>query len=319
VVARGVLRRDEQALIVELDYIKKSFLKKFEESFFKGAGPVQEFRIPFSEIASLTCGWGWCKPPRSLLLRVDRLAVLAGMPGSRQGQVQLMIEPQDRPAARELLVSIARDSSEGGGPDPLGALFDREQARSAVRTAATGLFLSGLVTLLSWVAQVVVLEIPQAHYQLRTEWGFDPRLIAAPAMVLAAAVAGLTMTGAVLMLRLRCLPLAATAAIASMIPLSPGWFIGLPFGIMACVVLGKPEVAEAFWSDKRRPGSTTNDLSRSAHPIAGRLLSLFRSIGRYMVTTRHTDGKPSKAPAESGAAPRSESRPFPNRPPPGQA
>ena len=59
--------------------------------------------------------------------------------------------------------------------------------------------------------------------------------------------------GAIMMLRLRWYPLAATASIVAMIPWSPAYFINLPFGIWACIVLGKPEVSEAFFDPSHAP------------------------------------------------------------------
>jgi hypothetical protein len=55
--------------------------------------------------------------------------------------------------------------------------------------------------------------------------------------------------------RLRCYDCAATAAILATIPWSLGWLIGLPFGIRAIIVLGRPEVVEGFLSDTRQAGS----------------------------------------------------------------
>jgi serine/threonine protein kinase len=282
VLARGLVRREEQSLILEFDYARKSVVKMFK-SFFKDAGQPQEVRIPFHEIASLSYGWGWCKPPRSLLLRVRRLAVLSGMPGSNQGQVQLMIPHEDRPAARQLVESMARDTSEAGGPSHVGAFFDRGQALSEVRIPALGLLLTGAVTLVSLVMVVVVLVTTHNSWLMNTEVG----LIVAPCIVLIAAVAGLLMTGAAMMMRLRSFPMAAMAAILAMVPWSPGWLIGLPFGIWTCIVLGRPEVVEGFLSDERRLNPATIALPKPRWVVAGRFLSLLRSIGGYMMPTRH--------------------------------
>src|SRR5262249_60412470 len=81
---------------------------------------------------------------------------------------------------------------------------------------------------------------------------FLPLVIWGPAV---AALAGVQVVGAVLMLRLRAYPWAATAAILAQIPWSPAWVLGLPFGIWACNVLGRPEVTGGFFGDKRQVGS----------------------------------------------------------------
>src|SRR5262249_17087320 len=137
VAARGLISRDEEALILGFEFAKGSLLKKLK-AFLKEPGRLQELRIPLHEIASLSPGWGWGRPPRSLILRVTRLSALAGVPGTEQGEVQLFIPRADRPAARRLIESIAQVTVETGGPDPTGALFDRDQARSEIPVPADG-------------------------------------------------------------------------------------------------------------------------------------------------------------------------------------
>jgi hypothetical protein len=58
------------------------------------------------------------------------------------------------------------------------------------------------------------------------------------------------MVGAVNMLRLDSHGAATSAALAAMLPCSPGWLIGLPVGIWALVVLRAPEVKAAFRRDR---------------------------------------------------------------------
>jgi serine/threonine-protein kinase len=108
------------------------------------------------------------------------------------------------------------------------------------------------------------------------------------AALLLAALSGLLMIGAVRMLRLRSFPLAAMTAILAMVPWSPGWLIGLPFGIWACIVLGRPQVVEGFFSrDDRGVSPTTIARPRPVWAIAGQFLSLLRSMGGYMGQTMH--------------------------------
>jgi hypothetical protein len=125
------------------------------------------------------------------------------------------------------------------------------------------------------------------------------------------------LTGALNMLRLRGYALAATASIVAMIPWSPGWLVGLPCGIWACVVLGQPAVAAAFLSEKRPAASGSAGARKPKGRVAGMALSLLRSVGRYFLTTRLgqrpvTDSSPdassfagqSPAPASSEDDPR---------------
>ena len=80
--AHGLLNRDADALIVEFEFPKKKVKKVLKEfkHFFPEPGRPQEVRIPLDQIASLTYGWGWGRPPRSLIVKVNRLSALAGIP-----------------------------------------------------------------------------------------------------------------------------------------------------------------------------------------------------------------------------------------------
>src|SRR5262249_40214270 len=149
--ANGITSRNEKELILEFDVPKKSLLKKFK-SFFGEEGQPREVRVPLEQIASLTYGWGWGKPPRSLILKVTRLSALAGMPGCTQGRVQLMIPREDRPGALRLVESIAEILP----PGYAGAPFDAEQARAEIATPAVGLLLSGAITILACIMSVLV-------------------------------------------------------------------------------------------------------------------------------------------------------------------
>ena len=279
VLVRGLMRRDEEALILEFEFAKFNLLKKFKD-FLKEPGRPQELRIPLHEIAWLSPGWGWGRPPRSLILRVTRLSALAGMPGTTQGQVKLFIPRADRSAARRLIEGIAHMKFETGGPDSTGALFDRDQARSEVGVPATGLLVSGVLTLFSWVVVSLVVLAAVGNKSNKDIW----LMIVALVGVLIMAVSGVLITGAMKMLRLHSYPMAATAAIVAMIPWSPAWPVSLPFGIWACIVLGRPAVVEAFCSAERRGGLARALTPKTKGFVAGRFLSLVHSIGRYMIT-----------------------------------
>jgi tRNA A-37 threonylcarbamoyl transferase component Bud32 len=279
VAARGLMTRDHEALILEFEFAKKSLLTKFK-AFVKEPGRPQELRIPLYEIASLVPGWGWGTPPRLLILRATRLSALAGMPETKQGQVQLFIPRADRAAARRLVESITQGTSESGGPDPTEALFDRGQARSEVAIPATGLLVSGVLTLFSWAVASILLTVVSRKREMPTVWPVIMLLIG----VVVIAASGVLITGAMKMLRLRWYPVAATAAIVAMIPWSPAWLISLPFGIWACIVLGRPAVAAAFLSAERGVGLVPAVTPKRKPLVAGRFLSLVHSIGQYMIS-----------------------------------
>jgi hypothetical protein len=104
-------------------------------------------------------------------------------------------------------------------------------------------------------------------------------------LVGSAVAAGVQVVGAALMLRLRAYAWAAAAAILALIPLSPVWVLGLPFGIWACIVLGRPEVTGGFFGDKRQAGFGPAGGRKLGARVASRFLSLARSFGRYMLPT----------------------------------
>jgi serine/threonine protein kinase len=296
VAARGLLNRDDNALIVEFEFAKKNVWKKFKD-FFQEPDRPHEVRIPLDQVASLTYGWGWGRPPRSLLVKVKRLSILAGMPGSKQGQVQLYIQREDRSAARELVESITGATSAGAEPGPAHAVYDREQARLEVSAPAVGLFLTGLVTLLCWFYTVWFVSFGSFNPPAELRHWQPPGLLWLILILLGfliVPVSTVLMTSAVMMRRLRGYPLAAASAILAMIPWSPGWLIGLGFGIWTCIILGKPEVAEAFYPSQARAASAAAPLPQAA--IAGRFRSLLRSIGRYILPTalggKSTAGQP---------------------------
>jgi hypothetical protein len=251
-------------LILEVEFAKKKF-----QSFFKESGKPQEVRIPLDEIWALSYGWSWGKPPHSVIVKVSRLGALGGLPGSGQGRVQLFIPAEDRDDARSLVESIR-------GPAPV----DWGRARREVATPALGLLATGAAGPLMW-AGICMWHVSQAGGDLNKD--FLPLVIAGPVI---AGLAGVQALGAVLMLRLRAYPCAAIASILAMIPWSPAWAFGLPFGIWACVVLGRPEVTAGFFSDKRQAGSGPAGAGKlGGARVASRFLSLARSFGRYFLPT----------------------------------
>jgi hypothetical protein len=308
VAVRGLISRDEGALILGFEYAKRLLKKKKFRAYVKEPGRSHELRIPLHEIAGLSPGWGWGRPPRSLLLRVTRLSALAGLPETQYGEVQLFIPRADRPEARRLIESIAPATFETGAPNATGALFDHARARWEIRVPAIGLLVSGVLTLLFWTAvdalqgaNLAGLVLGRVRTESTEKIGvaflgnftevdehaggiLSIWLVAAVASVPIIAVSGVLIVGAVKMLRLNWYPLAATATIVAMIPWSPVWVVSLPFGIWACNVLGRPAVAEAFFSAERGVGLAHANTPRPRGFVASRFLSLVHSMVGYMVT-----------------------------------
>src|SRR5262249_21997272 len=157
-----------------------------------------------------------------------------------------------------------------------------------VSTPAVGLFVTGLVTLLSWFCVVLILifeRIPGPRLIEVDHFNPQPEYLLIQILVgfLIVPVSAMLMTSAVMMRRLRGYPLAATSSILAMIPWSPGWPIGLVFGIWTCNILGRPEVVEAFYPGRTGTAPAPPPSPRPA--IAGRFRSLLRSMGRYMLPT----------------------------------
>jgi hypothetical protein len=277
-----MVRRDDDALILEFEFARKKY-----KLLFKEPGQPHEVRIPLHEIASLSYGWGWGKPPRSVVLKVRRLVALVGIPGSGQGRVHLFIPREDRAEARALVESIMGTASANCEQGSAGSLPSVDQARQEVAMPAMGLLATGVVALFSWllIGVTVVGLWLQPHpgdYRM-SDTLFWPLLIAAGSLI--GALASVQIMGAVMLRRLRCYPCAATAAILATVPWSLGWLIGLPFGILAIIVLGRPEVVEGFLSDTRQAGSGPPGARKPGARVASRLLSLLRSVGRYMLPT----------------------------------
>jgi tRNA A-37 threonylcarbamoyl transferase component Bud32 len=290
VAASGMVRRDDDALILEFESAKKRY-----KSFFKEPGKPQEVRIALNEIAALTYGWGWGKPPRSVILKVTRMGALAGMPGSGQGRVQLFIAREDRDEAQRLVESIVGPTAAIRGDAP-GSVSPIEEGRRKAAAPAIGLLVTGVAAVFSWI---VVLNT-FSNLALRSTIGplemspFWPLIIWALALI--GVLALVQIAGAVMMLRRRAYPWAGVAAILATVPWSIGWLIGLPFGIWAIITLGKPEVVEAFRRDKRRAEGR-----KPGARIASRFLSLLASAGRYVLPTM--TGRKGAAAGPDGVSP----------------
>jgi serine/threonine protein kinase len=274
VLASGLISRDDDALILEVESAKKKF-----KSFFKEPGQPQEVRIPLDQVVALSYGWGWGRPPVTLLLKVARLSALGGMPGSGLGRARLVIPREDRDEARALVKSIVGAAAADRPQDSAGASSVVEQARQAVTLPALGLIATALLGLASWVVVGTAFVRDSSH-----EGDFWGGLMTAGSLFAACAAAQIV--GAVMMLRLRGYAWAGAAAILATIPWSPaGWLPGLPFGIWAIIVLGKPAVAEAFQGDRRPRAPDPVGARKPGGWVAGRFVSLFRSVGRYILPT----------------------------------
>jgi serine/threonine protein kinase len=279
----GLLRRDDDALILEFETKKKTMWEAFKH-FLEGPEVPHEVRIPLHDVAGLSYGWGWGKPPCKLLLQVTRLTVLSGTP-SKQGQVQLFIPYQDRDEARRLVKSISRSGTDNQSDRP-GATVAR--ARREVAGPALGLLLSSVLgVLLCGTVLGALISAPDAFGLTPDNRGYRDPVVWVPVLVEACLIVPVLLqgVGAVMMLRLRSYPLVATASILAMIPWSLAFLISLPFGIWTCVVLGKPEVTEAFYDRGHSPVDEPAGEATSQPRVVGRVLSYVRSVCGYFLPT----------------------------------
>jgi hypothetical protein len=257
---RGEIYRDEQALILE-----------YEEDGAVGDTEIKSLRIALSDIASLSYGWNWEKGFPELVIRTTRLSGLAGLPASKTGRGHLRIDWNERKAAKQLVDSVMRrDLSPGQA-------LDREREGMEVVVPAIGLLLTGVVAFLA----IPVIGGALAPFPRDYRGGVLLGL-----MLLSGVPLGLLVTGAVCMLRLRSYALAVTAAFLAVLPWSPAWVLGLPMGIWALVVLRRPEVMDAMHQSRRasRPGVPGPQVQKRR--LGGKVLSLFRSMGGYFLTTK---------------------------------
>jgi hypothetical protein len=164
-------------------------------------------------------------------------------------------------------------------------------AKKLVRGPAIGLMATGFITLvLVAVGLLSVGSIPQAFQAQREQVDKNPGLNAQqkqdmlamydkiePAMVpLVIAMSGVYALGAVLVIvggfKLKNLTSTGwpkTAAVLSMIPfcVSYSCLLGLPFGIWAFVVMGKPAVKAGFAARLRNEGSGERDFDSYPPPV----------------------------------------------------
>ena len=150
---------------------------------------------------------------------------------------------------------------------------DVNHARQALKRPAIGLVVAGVVDLAMLVVAVAFITVASLTLQDTPPGTFSYRTIlngALGAGLLVWSVPwGILRIAAGMRLRsLRSLGLTRFLCFASLLPFTPGALIGLPMGIWALVVLGRPEVQAAFelnsQTQVKPPGSTPPRPSQSA-------------------------------------------------------
>jgi hypothetical protein len=160
-----------------------------------------------------------------------------------------------------------------------------------ITSPAVGVLLTGVVGFVTWYAGILAL----VH---RGEEAGSSEMLVMLGMLgaglgLGGAVA--LVVGAVQMMRLRAYPLAVAAAILALVPWSPGWLLGLPFGIWALVVLHRREVKAAFLNNQDRAATAAPGAPAPERRATGKFTLFFRSLAGYFL--------PSFAGRDSGRQP----------------
>jgi tRNA A-37 threonylcarbamoyl transferase component Bud32 len=303
--ARGEMYRDDQCLILEFQI----------ETMWGGRSEFKEVKIPLAEIVSISCqtpSWPgandvimgvhfgghinfgkhkkrqqkWSKwLPTEIVLKVARPSLLAELPVGHSGRGRLSVAWGDQAAARELVESITQpsartDGNGGHGRDNQGLPKhppDPRQVRLEVVPPAVGLALTALLAVLSSVG-LAIWGLDRIH---EVAWTSRNELLTVMAGVLTllmvATAVGYLFVGALQMMKLGSYPFALAAGILAVIPWSPAWIMGLPFGIWALVILQKPDVIAAFREQQYGPRQETDG--------AGMLVSFLKSFGGYFLPT----------------------------------
>ena len=145
-----------------------------------------------------------------------------------------------------------------------------------VMAPAVGLLLTGILAFLGSLVTGVVLAV--MSFRTGESAFYWASLVTLPIMA-----AGLVLIiGAMNMMRLKSYSLAVTAAILALIPWSIVWILGLPFGILALVVLRRRNVMGAFLDGSSSEASKGPEPKA---PRAGKFVSFFRSVRGYFLPT----------------------------------
>jgi serine/threonine protein kinase len=294
---QGEIFRDETALILEYHVVTSWGSHK----------EPQLLRIPLADLLMIACQASSraSKPDRpsrwgktEIVLKVYNPALLADLPVGQHGRGRLQVHKADREAAQQLVESIHRSpvpppTRPGPGPaepaagrvHPTGPPADPDRARTQLLGPAVGLLLTAAGTLVSAVV-LVVSFLAQLDYidNGNGKAAFYGSLVAVTAL-LALAGGGLMMAGAARMLVGRCsYRFCVAAALLALVPWSPAWLLGLPAGIWALVVLGRPEVMAGFLPKRFGANPGPAGPPEPPRPAAGKLRLWLRSFAGYFLT-----------------------------------
>ena len=226
-------------------------------------------------------GWGGAT---QIVIKAVQPSTLAELPVSKKhGRGRLVVDWGDREAAQQLVDSIVRP------PAPRQAVYERgkdvprvtdpttpsAQIRAQVLVPAIGLCLTGIVALISCF--VFFVGLMSAGSSVAESFSF----LAFPG----AAGSFIVVIGGLRMMKLQSHQLVMIAVALALLPWSPGWILGFPFGIWALIVLRRPEVVSAFLREPANPFLSAEVSGMPPTRQPGRFRAFFQSIGRYCLTT----------------------------------
>jgi tRNA A-37 threonylcarbamoyl transferase component Bud32 len=311
--SKGELYRTEDALICE-------FMQKRWGGLWWSN--LKKVTIPLSEIRSISCQQeSWHIIPHlpkwmgdfgatQIIIKTVRPEALAELPVSKHGRGRLVVEWHDRVAAKQLVDSIVLPASPQGPriswgareQGPANPVLDSMKARMKLLGPAIGLLLAGVGSLVcAFVLAAIQVNIGfKESDSQKLSWA----LFALPL----AFGGGYLILTAVQMFRLRHHMIAVMGSVLALLPWSPGWILGLPFGIWALVVLSKPEVMAAFLGDRQGSAGPSPGPAKLPAAQKGRVRAFFHSVGRYCFT-RLSGRQPRSNPAGIEIMPQNESSP----------
>jgi serine/threonine protein kinase len=273
--------RDEMGLILEFQVV--TWLGSHKEP--------KIIRVPLADILTISCspasasGWsGWLGSlaKTEIVLKVHKPELLADLPAGKSGRGRLKIHKADRAAAYQLVDSILRTPLPAPARAELaGAGLAVLQAQRQLTGPGVALLITAIMALITSVPITVKLGSEFWHAGNHAA----QRLVIVLEALFVLPAVGLILTGALRMIigtnkYLHCV----AAALLAVLPWSPAWVIGLPAGIWALVVLGRPEVMAAFVSSRRPVLPHPAPPMIEEAPKPGKLGRLVRSFAGYFLT-----------------------------------
>jgi serine/threonine protein kinase len=261
---QGEMFRDDTTLILDFSVVSSM-----------GSSQHRQVRIPLGEILNISCHtptgwWGWLSVlgKTEIVLKVRHPKLLADLPPGMHGRGWLKVHWGDREAARRLVDGILSSPLPApSGPSQDELISHDDRLRRQLRGPAVGLMVTAVLASSSTLNLVFFF------------WDVLSQPLALALIAVLVAGVGVMMAGALRMLIGRkgyrqCV----AAALAALLP-SPAWLIGLPVGIWALVILGRPEVA-AFLAASEPPGPVPGKLRSWLHSIVGYVISVPGLRGR---------------------------------------